>query len=195
LVGRIKAQDVHVESRALLDESEADAARAYDGDGFSGHLIPEKRQVGMPVVPFVFSRQVFGRPHLSGEIAHQEEGKFRRCFGEHVGSMREGDFVAIGVAAVNVVETDGDLGYHLERAGPSGEYFGVDRIAQRGDQAVDAGLYFFDDQSLGRRFGLRINLKLVTLLAKDVKCVTDFASSKDAVSWAHVRLASPREQV
>jgi hypothetical protein len=43
----------------------------------------------------------------------------------------------VGVGAVDVVESDGVLCYHFERADSGGENLGVDRIAQGGDQAID----------------------------------------------------------
>jgi hypothetical protein len=66
LIGWIKAQDVHVEARALFDEGEADAPGADDGNGFSGDFVAQKRQIRMPVVPAVFSASDVRRARVSG---------------------------------------------------------------------------------------------------------------------------------
>ena len=104
--------------------------------------------------------------------------------------MGERNLVAVGVGAVDVVETDGELRDDFQRALAGfiltrTEDFGVDGIAQGGDQAVDTGLHFFDNQTLRRRFRLGINLDFVTALAQQVDRFSDIASGKDAKMFVH----------
>ena len=114
LVGRVVAQHVHVEAGALLDHGQADASGADDRDGFAGDFVSEKRQIRMPVSPLVFASQMLGAPHFAGQGAHHEKCEFGRGFGEDVGGVGEGNLVSVGVGAVDVVETDGDLGDDLQ---------------------------------------------------------------------------------
>src|SRR3982074_470324 len=139
----------------------------------------------MPISPAIFARQMFGGPELAGERAHQEEGKLRRRFGEDVGGIREWDFVLVGSGAVDVVKSDGELCDHFERAFSGSEDLSVDRIAQGSDQAIHAGLHLFDDQTFRRSFGPRIDLNVVSLVAKNVEGVSDVAGGKYADSLAH----------
>ena len=87
LVGRIEAQDVHVESCALFDQGQADASGADDGYGLAGDFVAEERKVGMPVAPAIFAGQMFGGPKFAGERAHQEESKLGGRFGQDVGGV------------------------------------------------------------------------------------------------------------
>src|ERR1019366_8574751 len=135
----IEAQDVHVESRALLDEGLADASGADYGYSFSGDFVAQKGQVGVPVAPAIFAGEMFGGPEFAGERAHQEEGKLSGRFGQDVGGIREWDFVFIGIGAIDVVKAYGVLCYHFWRAFSGGDNLGVDRIAQRGDQGIHGG--------------------------------------------------------
>ena len=74
---------------------------------------------------------------------------------------------------------------HFERAAPGGEDFGVDRIAQSGDQAIHAGLHLFNNQAFRRSFGLGIDFHVVSLMAKNVEGISDVAGGKNADSLAH----------
>ena len=168
LIRRVVAKDVHVESGTFLDHRQADAARADDGDGFARDLVAKERQERMPRRPLLFAHQSFALPHLAREHAHHEKRELSGRFGEHVGGVRERDFVFVRVGAIDVVESDGDLRHDLERPLPRFEYLGIDRIAQRGDQAVDAALHFLDDQFLRRRLRSLEHLKVVTALAQTV---------------------------
>ena len=69
LICRVKAEHVHVEAGAFLDHGEADTPGANDGDGFSGHFVAEKGQVGVPISPLIFTREVLGRPHFARQHA------------------------------------------------------------------------------------------------------------------------------
>ena len=42
-------------------------------------------------------------------LSQHEKGKLRRSLSEHVGGVREGNLVPIGVRAINVVKADRDL--------------------------------------------------------------------------------------
>ena len=72
--------------------------------------------------------------------------------------MRERYLVTVGVRTIDVVKADGHLGDHLQMSFAGFEDLGVNLVAQGGYQPVDARLYFFDDQGLGRSFRLGVNL-------------------------------------
>ena len=135
LVGRVVAQHVHIEAGAFLDHGQSDTSRADDRDRFPGDFVPQKRQVRMPVSPLVLARQMLGRPHLAGQHAQHEEGELRSGFGENVGRMGERNLIAIGVGAIDIVKSDGNLGHNFQRVLAGFEDLGINRIAQRGDQA------------------------------------------------------------
>ena len=75
---------------------------------------PRKGRIGMPIAPLVLASQMLGRPQLSGERSHQKEGEFRSRLRQNVGRMSERNFVAVGVGAIDIVETDSNLRDHLE---------------------------------------------------------------------------------
>src|ERR1700674_4717609 len=139
----------------------------------------------MPISPAIFARKMLGGPEFAGERAHQEEGKLRRRFGQNVGGIRERDFVLLGIGAVDVVKSYGILRDHFERTFSGSENFGVDRIAQGGDQAIHAGLHLFNNQAFWRSFGPTIDLNVVSLVAKNVESISDVAGGKNANSLAH----------
>src|SRR5579859_2229081 len=56
LVRRVVAQDVHVESGALLDHRQADAPSPDDRKRLSGDLVPEEGKIRMPESPVVLAR-------------------------------------------------------------------------------------------------------------------------------------------
>ncbi len=135
---RVVAQDVHVEANALLDERLANASGADHRDGLACHLVAHERQVGMPVIPAVLAHQLFRVPQLAGERGQNEESELGGGLGEHVGSVGEGNLVAVGVGAIDVVEADRNLRDDFQRALPSFEDLGVDLVADGGDEAVHA---------------------------------------------------------
>src|SRR5271167_3346881 len=95
--------------------------------------------------------------------------------------MSEGNFVAVGVGAIDVVESHCILRYNLERVLACLENFGVNLVAQSSDQAVNSAADFCDDQVLRRRIGLGIDLDLITALAQAIEgCVADVSRGKDA---------------
>src|SRR5260221_12556942 len=128
---------------------------------------------------------MFGGPEFAGERAHQEESKFRRRFGQDVGGIRERDFVLVGSGAVDIVKADSELCDHFERAFSGSEDLGVDRIAQRGDQTIYAGLHLFENQALRRSFGPRIDFHVVSLVAKNIEGVSYVTGGKNTDSLAH----------
>ncbi len=168
MICRIVAKDVHVEPGAFLDHRQADTSGADDGDRFASDLVTEERQERMPRRPLLFAHQAFAPPHLAREHAHHEKCELGGRFGKHVGGIRERDFVFVRVGAIDVVEADSDLRHDLERPLPCFKHFGIDRISQRGDQAIDAALHFLDDQFLRRRLRALENFEFVTALAKTV---------------------------
>ena len=83
--------------------------------------------------------------------------------------MREGNLVAVGVGTIDVVEAHGNLGHDFQISLAGLEHFGVDGIAQGRDQSIDAGFHLLDDQALGRRRRLRIDLEIIASLAQQVE--------------------------
>ena len=145
LIRGIVAEHVHVKAGALLDHGEADAPGADDGNGLAGDFIAEEGKIRMPEAPLVFAGQMLGGPHPAGEVAHHEKSKLCRRFSQHICRVSEWDFVTIGVSAIDVVESDRDLGHHFKSPLPCVEDFRINRIAQRGNQAIDTALNFLDD--------------------------------------------------
>src|SRR5882724_12771397 len=103
--------------------------------------------------------------------------------------MGEWDLEAVSVGAIDVVEADRDLRDDFQRAVAGGKDLGIDWIAQRGDQSVDSRLHFLDDQTLGRRFGLGIDLQVIPLVAENVQGIANIAGSKNADTLAHADLS------
>src|SRR5208282_1853201 len=99
--------------------------------------------------------------------------------------MRERNLVVVGIGAVDVIESYGVLCDHFERANSGGEDLSVDRIAQRGDQAVHARGDLINDQALRRSLGLAIDFKVVSLIAKNVEGVSNIAGGKNSDSLGH----------
>src|SRR5206468_7672566 len=171
----------HVKTRALLDHCQADASGADDGDGLARDLVAKERQEWVPRRPLLLSHQPFTLPHLAREHSHHKKSEFGGRFSEDVGGVRERDLVLVGIGPVDVIEAHGDLRHDLERT-PSGfEDLGVDGIAERGDQCVDAALHFLDDQLFRRRLGTLENFELVAALAKTILgWIADARCGKDA---------------
>src|SRR5437870_3165682 len=99
--------------------------------------------------------------------------------------MREWNLVPVGVCAVDVVEADGDLRYNFQRALACLKNLSVNRIAQRGDQSVNAGFYFLHDQALRRGVGLGVHFYVVTPLAQHLNRFPNIAGSKDTETFRH----------
>src|SRR5208283_1509183 len=97
------AQDVHVEADALLDHRLPNSTGTENADGFAGHLVAKKWQVGMPISPLVFAHQMLGAPEFASQVSEREESELGRGFGEDVGRVGEGNFVAVGVGTIDVV--------------------------------------------------------------------------------------------
>src|SRR5204863_4326237 len=157
-----------VETRALLDYRKAYASSTDDGNGLARDLVAKERQERVPRRPLLVPDQTLALPHLARQHSHHEKSELGGRFGKHVGGVREWDLVFVGVGAVDVVEADSDLRHGLERALSCFEDLGVDGIAQRGDQAVDAALHFLVEQLLRRRLGALENVELIAALAQTV---------------------------
>jgi hypothetical protein len=136
----------------------------------------------MPRAPLVFAQKFFGVPHPAGECAQHEESEFGGGFGQDIGGIGERDLVLVGVGAVDVVEADRDLRHDFQPDLPCFEYLRIDRIAQRGNQAVDAAADFFQDQLLRRRLGPGIDLDLIAALAQQVNRFPDVAKTRNFLS-------------
>ena len=102
-------------------------------------------------------------------LSQSKEGELRGGFGEHVSSVGERNLVAVGVGAIDVVESHRILRDNLERVLASLEDFGVNLVAQGCDEAINAAADFFDDQAFRRRLRIGIDLKLVTTLAQAIE--------------------------
>jgi hypothetical protein len=64
-------------------------------------------------IPAVLTDQPLARPQLARRRSHDEEGKLRRRFGQHIRRIRERNPVSVCISAVNVVEPDSKLRHHL----------------------------------------------------------------------------------
>ena len=96
-----------------------------------------------------------GRVELARDGAEDEERELGGGVGEDVGRVREGDPVAVGGGAVDVVEPDRHLGHDLEAGGgPGGEHLLVDPVAQGRHEGVDPGAHLLEDELLRRRLDL-----------------------------------------
>ena len=89
------------------------------GDGLAGDFIAKERQKRMPRRPLLFAHQSLALPHFARQHPHHEKRELGGRFGEHIGRVRERDFVFVGVGAVDVIESDGDLRHNLERPFPA----------------------------------------------------------------------------
>src|SRR5438876_8513000 len=139
----------------------------------------------MPESPFVLAREMLGRPHFSRQRSQHEEGELCGGFRENVGSVGEGNFVAVRIGSIDVVKPDGKLRHDFQCASSGGKNLGVDGIAQRSNQTIDSRLDFLDDQLLGRGLRIGIDLDFVASLAKEFDRFTYIAASKNAEFLAH----------
>jgi len=113
LIRRVIAENIHVKAGTFLDHGKPDATSPDDRDGLACDFITQEWQVRMPESPLVFAREMFGAPQLSRQRPKQEECEFSRRFGEHVGGVCERNLVAIGVGAIDVVETNRKLSHNF----------------------------------------------------------------------------------
>src|SRR5580692_10505888 len=154
----------------------------------------------MPVSPLVVPREVFGGPHLACQHAQHEKGELRGGLSQYVRGMSERNFVAVGVGAIDVVNADGQLSHNFQTTFSSFENLGIDGIAKRGDEPIDPGLHLVDDQTLGWRLGLGIDLDFVLALAQQVNGVANIASGKNPKFLTHAvpslnRLGKPLNEL
>src|SRR6185503_8899906 len=185
LICRVVAQDVHVETRALLDHRQPNAPGANNCNRLSGDLVAEEGKIRMPESPFVFQREVLGRPEPPRQVSHDEECELRGGLSQHIGCIRERDLVAVGVGPIDVVEADRQLRNDFQRAFAGFEDLGIDLIPQSRDQAINAGTYLFEKQGFWRCLRVGINLKLIPMLTQHIQRRTNIAGSKYAKVLAH----------
>src|SRR5262245_56632974 len=74
--------------------------------------------------------------------------------------------MATGRLAIDVIESEGDLGDDSEGTGAGCEHLIVDAVAQGGYKRVDAARHLLDDQRMGRRFEAWVNLNVIAPRAK-----------------------------
>ena len=184
-IRRVVAQKVHIKAGALLDHRQTNSPGADDRNGFAGDFIAQKRQIWMPESPLVIAGQVLRWPHLPRQHSQHEEREFSSRFREHVGSMGEGNFVLVGVRAIDVVKPNRELGHNFERSLAGFENFRINLVAQSCDQAVDSRAHFFQNQRLRRSFRIGINFELVAALAKNIQRRSDVAGRKNAKAVSH----------
>ena len=185
LIRGVVTQHVHVEAHALLDERKSDATGANHRDRFAGDFVSEEWQVRMPISPLQIAGEMLRSPEFTGERSHHEEGKLGSRFGQHIGGISERDLVAICVGAIDVVEADSELSNDLQRSLPCLEDFGVDRIAKRRDEPIDARLHFVYDQALRRGLGVGIDFNVVSSFAEQVDGFSDVAGGKHTKFLIH----------
>jgi hypothetical protein len=92
--------------------------------------------------------------------------------------------VFVRVGAIDVIESDSDLRHDLQAPLPCVEHLRINRIAQCGDQPINAAFHFFNDQFLRRRLGSLEHLEVVTARAQKVlRCVSDARCNKHAEAF------------
>src|SRR6185369_4540253 len=139
----------------------------------------------MPVAPFVLTCKVLSSPHAACECSHHEKGEFSSCFGEDVGGVGKRNLVAIGICAIDVVETNGNLRHNLQPAFARFKQFGIHLVAQSGYQPIDTRPHFFKDQFLWGRFRLRIDFDLVTTFPQQIEGFPEIGGGKNTEFLAH----------
>src|SRR3954453_17527601 len=149
----------------------------------------------MPVPPFVLTCKVLSSPHAACERSHHEKGEFSSCFGEDIGGGGKRNLVAVGIFAIYVVETNGNLPHNLQRAFARFKQFGIHLVAQSGYQAIDTRLYFFKNQFLWGRFRLRIDFDLVTTFPQQIERFPEVGGGKNTEFLAHDSLWVGSQQV
>src|ERR1022692_826535 len=80
-------------------------------------------------------------------------------------------------------------GNNPQRALPRFENLGINRIAKRGDESVDAAADSFDNQVLRRRRGMRVDIHFVAALAQAMEGgVADVGGGKytELLVWHYV---------
>ena len=116
-------------------------------------------------------------------------------FGKDVGGVGKRNLVAIGICAIDVVETNGNLGHNLQPAFARFKQFGIHLVAQSGNQAIDTRLYFFKNQFLWGRFRLRIDFDLVTTFPQQIERFPEVGGGKNTEFLAHDCLWVGSQQV
>ena len=139
----------------------------------------------MPISPLVVAGEMLGWPHLAGQHTQHEKGELRSGFGQNVGRVGERNFIAVGIGTIDIVKTDGNLGHNFQRIIARFKNLGINRIAECGDQPVNARLHLIDDQALRWRYRLRINLDFVSAIAQQVKRLSNITSRKNAEFLGH----------
>ena len=135
----------------------------------------------MPGAPAVFAHQPLAGIELPRDAPQDEQREFARGLVQNVRGVREGNLVAVGVGAVDVVEADGVLGDHFEPPASGFENLGVNLVAQRRDQPVHAEANFLEDQTLRRRLQARVYFHVVTAPAQHgERLLADVAGREDA---------------
>src|SRR5437773_7045563 len=67
LIGRVVAENIHVETGAFLDHGESNPTRADNRDSLARDFIAKEWQIGVPESPLVVTCEVLGWPQLSRE--------------------------------------------------------------------------------------------------------------------------------
>src|SRR4051794_25994928 len=109
MIRRVVAQDVHVETGALLNHCQSNSPGANNRDRLASHLIAEEWKKWVPGWPFLLPHQALALPHLTRQHAHHQERELRRRFRQHVGRVRKWNLVLVSVGTVDVIETYRDL--------------------------------------------------------------------------------------
>src|SRR5215472_8311236 len=194
LIGRVVAQDVHVESSALFDHRQTDSPRADDRNCLASDFIAQKRQIRMPETPLVSPGQMLRTPKSSSQCPHHKKCELCGCFCVNVGCVREWNAIAVGVRAVDIVEADRVLSNDFECAFPRLKQLGVDLVTKCRDQAVDPCFQFCDDQALRWGFGLLVNFDLIAALTQRLDRLSDVAGGKHTKVAGHVLSGWPRAE-
>ena len=141
---RVIAQHVHIKTQALADQRQADPARSNHSDCLTRDFVAEKRKKWMSCAPLLLAHHLLAVPHAARESSHHQKGKLRGCVIQYLRRVGEWDPAMIGVSAIDIVKSYGNLRHHFQRGLPCLEHSRIDRIAKRGNQSVYPANFFQD---------------------------------------------------
>src|SRR5262249_2265161 len=189
LIRRIVAEDVHVEAGALLDHGQPDASGADDRYCLAGDFVAEKWEIRMPEAPRVLACEMLGSPHPAREVTHYEKSELGGGFSKNLSRIGKWNVVTVSVSTIDVVEPDSVLRHYFQMSLARFEDLGVDGIAKGGNETIDSGFNFVDDQALRWSLGVGIEFDFVASLAKQVEGGADIGGGGNAEFIGHYFLS------
>src|SRR5258708_34472392 len=107
--------------------------------------------------PFVLADKFFAVPQTPGQRAHHEERKLGRGISKYLRRIGKWDFIAVGVATIDVVKPNGNLCYNFQTSLACFEDLGIDRVAKSSNQSGGTPAGFFENQRFRRCFCARLD--------------------------------------